>query len=175
MTAGRGCCGFTLIELMIVIAVMVALSVLAVPSIRAMVENFSVNRAAQTMVSDLNWARLLAIRTGRSSTVDFDVPAANQYTITWQENGVARTRVSDLTSYRGGVRFEPAPPGAATPAPVATITFTARGFTQANPQGWGDIYLTDRNNSKILQVETNFAGSIIERRWSAGGNTWMEK
>ena len=77
--------GFTLIELMVVIAMTTVLMAVAIPSVRALVENIGVNRAAQELISEIYLARIQAIRTGRTSTVTFNVPAPNQCTIDWND------------------------------------------------------------------------------------------
>ena len=162
--------GFTLIELMIVISIFAILLGVALPTMRTLVENYGANRAAHELISDMYLARIQAVRTGRNSTIAFNSPAPNQYTITWNNNGL-RTRTVDLNSFRGGVRFEPVPPGG--PPPVGSIIFTGRGFAQQNPvPGWGDIYLTDREKSKVIRIQTTFPGTVSEQRWRAASNSW---
>jgi prepilin-type N-terminal cleavage/methylation domain-containing protein len=99
--------GFTFVELLVTIAIVVGLSALAIPSIRALVEDSSGNRAVSQVVDDLHLARSLAVRYHRRAIVDFDVPS-NQYTLTWNQN--ANSRVVDISSYRNGVRFMDDPP-----------------------------------------------------------------
>ncbi len=173
LPGGNG--GYTLIELMVTMVVFIALSVLAVPSIRAMVDNMSGNRAAHELIADLNVAKTLAIRHGLNSQVAFNVPALDQYTITWTDDNGLQNRVVDLSGFRSGIRFEPNPPslGVNSPAPVATIVFTPRGFT--TPAGMGSVYLTDQDVSEVVQVEVLFSGSISEMRWIEDNNQWIYK
>ena len=101
MIVGTG--GFTLIELMIAAAVFVGLSVIAVPSIRGLVDNMSGNRAVHEIVSDLNVVKSLAIRHGRPAWVDFNTPAAGQYTVTWNVSKSKQSGRSERFSNRGRI------------------------------------------------------------------------
>ena len=162
--------GFTVIELMISITILAVLLGVGVPSINALVNGSSANRAAQELISDMYLARIQAIRSGRNATVDFNSPGPNQYTVSW--NNGANTKTVNLGNFRGNVVFEPAPPGAATPPPVASVTFSPRGFAQANPVSWGNVYLAERNTARVIRIETTFAGVVSEMRWSPAANTW---
>jgi prepilin-type N-terminal cleavage/methylation domain-containing protein len=165
--------GFTMIELMICLAVFVALAGIAVPGIRAMVNNLSGNRAVDEIVNELHNARMLAIRHGRPSQVVFS-PATNQYSITW--NVPPQTRTYDFQHFRGGVRFEANPPGLGgpTPAPVNTIVFSPLGFATTP----GDIYITTQDNAmapgtaKVIRIQIAYSGAISEMRWAAASNQW---
>ena len=163
--------GYTVIELLVAMAVFVALSVLAIPSIRGMVDDMGGNRAVHEIMSDLHVVKSLAVRHGRPAWVDFDTPAAGQYTVTW--NVPNQSRVVDLRGFRAGVGFEPNPPGLGgpTPAPVAQILFNPQGFATTP----GSIYLTDQNNSEVIRIEVLFSGAIGEMRWLAAGNRWIYK
>jgi prepilin-type N-terminal cleavage/methylation domain-containing protein len=162
--------GFTVVELVVSIAILAVLFGIGVPSFNALVNSSGTNRAAHELISDMNLARIQAVRSGRNVRVDFNAPGPNQYTVTW--NNGANSRTVDLSNFRGGVVFEPNPPGGATPPPVASVIFSPRGFAQQNPVGWGNVYLTDQDNVKVLRVETTFAGVVNEMRWSPGTNSW---
>jgi Tfp pilus assembly protein FimT len=162
--------GLTMVELVVSIAILVVLLGIGAPGINALVNSSGTNRAVHELISDMNLARIQAVRSGRSATVAFNAPGPNQYTITW--NNGANARTVDLNNFRGGVVFEPNPPGGATPAPVASVTFSPRGFAQQNPVGWGNIYLTNQDNIKVIRVETTFTGVVSAMRWSPTANTW---
>ena len=162
--------GFTVVELMVSITILAILLGIGVPSINALVNGSSANRAANELISDMYLARIRAIRSGRSASVAFNTPGPNQYTVTW--NNGANTKIVDLGNFRGDVGFEPAPPGAATPLPVDRVIFSPRGFAQGNPVGWGNVYLSEQNTARVIRIETTFAGVVSEMRWSPAANTW---
>jgi len=161
--------GFTLIELMITITVLAILVAIGVPGIRTILDSLSGNRAVNEIVSELHNARMLAIRYGRPSQVGFDT-ATNQYTLKWKDTTGDQTRVSDFQRFRGGVKFEPNPPGLGGPSPVlaAGIVFSPQGFATTP----GDIYITDQDNSKVIRIQIAYSGAISEMRWVAASNQW---
>jgi hypothetical protein len=162
--------GFTLIELLLAMAFMVAVAVLAIPAISGMVTNFSGNRAADELVSELHVARSLAVRHGVNATVTFDDPAVGQYTVTW--GNPVQVRVLDLARFRGGIRFENNPPLPESP-PVAGIVFAPTGLAAINPVGWGNVYITDRDNTEDLCIEVTLAGAISQKTFSPSTNQWI--
>lgn len=162
--------GFTLIELLLAMAFMVAMAVLAIPAISGMVTNFSGNRAVDELISELHVARSLAVRHGVNATVTFDDPAVGQYTVTW--GNPAQVRVLDLTRFRGGIRFENAPPLPESP-PVAGIVFAPTGLAAINPVGWGNIYITDSDNTEDLCIEITLAGAISQKTFNPSANQWI--
>ena len=165
--------GFTLIELLVAIAFFVGLSVLAIPSIRGLVDNFSGKRAVHEIISDLYTARTLAIRYGQNCTVNFSYPPGPaQYTVNWTDaNGAAQTKTVYLSSFRHGVRFDNAPPGAITPPADNQVVFTPLGFaTNAS-----NTYITDQDNVEVIRIRIANSGAIGEMRWIAASNQWIFK
>ena len=56
--------GFTLIEVMVVLAVFLVLTGTAVIGFRSQTDRFRLHHAVRSLVSDLRWARHLAIKEG---------------------------------------------------------------------------------------------------------------
>ncbi|HQP29028.1 MAG: GspH/FimT family pseudopilin [Syntrophales bacterium] len=72
--------GFSLVELIIVVAIMAILSTLAVPSLQTYMAQRRLNGAARLVMSDLMNARMLAVTQNRNVQVSFPTSAAATYT-----------------------------------------------------------------------------------------------
>ena len=70
------CRGFTLVELMVTIAVVAILATVAVPGFRDLIRNNRVTAQTNEIVSALNFGRTEAIKRGRSVTVRLEPAGA---------------------------------------------------------------------------------------------------
>jgi len=81
--------GFSLIELLMVVAIGVILLGIAIPSIR-MSDRIKVDSAAREVQQELNAARLRAVGANRRLEVRFNCPSAGEYRIVeagWGDSG----------------------------------------------------------------------------------------
>lgn len=92
--AERQCSGFTLVELMIVLALVGVVAVVAVPNFRQLVENNRVVAGTNSIVSALSYARLEALRHGRLVVVDARVAGAWEQGLT-VTRGTEQLRVTE--------------------------------------------------------------------------------
>jgi prepilin-type N-terminal cleavage/methylation domain-containing protein len=154
-----GSAGFTLVELVVCMAVLAILCGIAAPSFNQYMLKSSLKSAAFQLCSDLIEAKSLAIKTNRSCQVILD-PKVNQYSIAI--NG----RTVSLDNYAGAVRFTTDPGGS---VPFSdTLTFTGRGL--CNPGG--QVFLTNAQQSDIFRIRTSGAGGISAQIWDRNGGTW---
>lgn len=94
--------GFSLTEVMIVMAVTVILSGLASVSFMSQLPHHRLNNAARDLVSDLRWARQLALAERRPVSVVLD-PETDRYRIERQSRpGIPIGWVRDLRDRRQG-------------------------------------------------------------------------
>lgn len=162
--------GFTLLELMVVVAIFATLLAIAVPNFESMVYGSGSNRALLELSNALQDARLKAIKIHQNVTVTFNQPAANQLQITWTENGVAKSLDHRLSSDPNRVTFDNNPPGGAL-APDNSFTFTNLGFIQlAGGNPTSNIYIMDNSNGRRFHIAATIGGGIVERQWN--GNVW---
>lgn len=108
--------GFTLFELLVGITIMMILVAIAVPQLNQTIDSYKLSGAARIVWSDLNDAKMRAIRTNQSITVTFTNSTTYNYS---RGDGTTFTRnledeYSDITvSMNGG----------------GTVTFNSRGLT----------------------------------------------
>ena len=102
--------GFTLIELMITIAIMAIIATLAAPSFGDMMLRQNLNRSTQELIATLNEARAQAVLERREVTVRLNTtPVANTVTqLNWKPEGKAVLKAGSATSIvfqlTGGVK-----------------------------------------------------------------------
>jgi prepilin-type N-terminal cleavage/methylation domain-containing protein len=75
----RGDEGFTLVELIIVIAILTILATVATPNLLSAVPMIRTGGAARQVLSDFRLARTLAIDKGVPAIVEFDAPGSGHY------------------------------------------------------------------------------------------------
>ncbi|GAB2461151.1 hypothetical protein GCM10027082_09940 [Comamonas humi] len=97
--------GFTLIELMVTIAVLAIILTLAAPSFRQLLEAQRIRATAFDVVSDLILARSEALKRGATTTL---TPAAGGWASGWSLT-VGTEEISKKNQVGGGVSFATAP------------------------------------------------------------------
>lgn len=166
--------GFTLIELMIVIAILGIISAISAPNIVRGLPKYRLNRAARDIASNIRQARSTAIKRSQTVIVEFDL-AKHRYSINgeWHPDADPGTN-NYLSSYYGsGLSFglgnsagsDGTDKGACSFADNRVI-FNNRGI---NRNGEGYIHLTN-NEDASRRVEINSAGTIILQKYT--GSDW---
>ncbi len=133
--------GFSLVELILILAVGSILAAIAVPPVQEMAGAYRLSSSAGTVTAELNAARMLAISRGA------------QYTITIEGNAIQVTDPGDpgnpLRARKlldGGVTF--------SSLPANTITFFSRGHAQG-----GTIQLQNEHG-EVVTIEVLASGQI---------------
>ena len=147
--------GFSLVELIVTIAIIAILTLVAVPNLMSWVPKNHVKDAAQDLYSNIQMAKMEAIKHNQSCTVTFST-GPGQYVIGLTDKTVA------LADYGSGVKIDkiqtvPVPP--TSPVTVAlpeTITFNSRGFGDKAR----DVFLTNKANSVTYQVTILMSGIV---------------
>lgn len=85
--------GFTMLEIMLVLAIMAVMAVIALPKMASAVQTFRLNAAAQKMLSDIRYARELAL--GRRGTYGIEVNQGGNYYQIFSLSGSTKTVFTD--------------------------------------------------------------------------------
>ena len=174
--------GFTLTELMIAIAIIGILTSIAVPAAINYLPEYRLKSAARDLYSNLQSAKLSAVRSNNDWAVVFDL-ANNQYFIcsdsgadgSWSvtaDNTIVKT--CPLSSYGSGVAFGHGNAGAPIGAVFDdNITFN-NNFVVFNSRGTcnaGYVYLQNDKNSAFGTGSLS-SGVIRFQKWYAASGDW---
>ena len=139
--------GFTLMELMTTIAIIAVLAAIAVPNMIGWRSGTKLQGAVENLRGDLQWAKLKAVQSGLSVTVDFSVSAdADKYQLS---GGGLTTRSRQLPS---GVRIDL---GGTDFNGNDHVTFNNRGY----PINAGKV-VVNSSGGKGREIVLNRVGSI---------------
>lgn len=163
--------GFSLVEVMIVVALIGILLAVAVPNVLSWLPNMRLKAAARDLFSNMQRTRMEAVKTNQDWTIVFDT-ANGRYQIR-AGDGTIRQTVTFADDYRSGVGFGH---GSAT-TPIAgpfddnvtystnVVTFNGRGTGNS-----GYVYLENVNqDATVYAVGTQTSGVIMLKKWTGGG------
>lgn len=136
--AGRG---FSLIELMVTVAVLAVGLALAAPSLSTQIANYRLRSAAEGVLNGLNYARAEAVR--RNSNVSFTLDAGGA--------GWTVAQVSTAATLQARANGESPGVTAASTTTSLSVTFTPTG-------------LVDMSGTRLSQIDLSTAVSGAETR-----------
>ena len=127
--------GFSLVELLLVCAVMVILSALVVPNIMQINANYKLDAAGHSVASLLQQARMQAVKTNQPAYAKYDISTGTAFVTDDPSNGHVSGNPDVVLS--SGLSFQSTPPdhsqldayvGGASPQVAVNIGFNARGL-----------------------------------------------
>ena len=168
--------GFTLIELMIFIAIVAILSAVAIPNIIGWLANYRLRSAASDLLSNLQLAKVTAIKTNANCTVTFKQPVGgitydyvvyedsdNDLEYDAGEKILDRVQLSDYqdvsfdTAEGGGDGLTFANNDEARPS----IAFRSNGLSRNNSGGFGaGTAFLKNTKGKTVSIVVSSAGNI---------------
>jgi len=167
--------GFTLLELMVTMAVAAALLGIAIPAFSVWLPNYRLKNAALDVFSNFQQAKMMAVRANDPHSLVFD-PGNNSYEI--RDSGGAVVKSVSLDRYgnpgevtlgggdatKNATTSGGALPGDGVSYGSETVTFNARGMGNA-----GYVYLQN-NKGTAYALGTESSGLIKMRKWN--GSDW---
>lgn len=180
--------GFSLLELMIVVAITMVLAGAAVLTSNLAIETAKADSAAEAVVRELREARERAISDRRNIRVEFIAP--NQIRTTRRDvvgTTEVGTTVLKTMALEGRFQFR-LPPGAAdTPdgfgnaadvdfGAATSLLFTSEGtfVDQTGDALNGTVFVSDPTNDLALRAVTIFGPTALVRAWRWNGSAWAE-
>jgi len=160
----HGSSGFSLIELMIGIAIMAILAGLAMPSFQAWLQNTQIRNAAESVQNGLQRARAEAV--GRNTNVEFVLGAGSSWVVQLPDGTNIESRPSSEGSKDVTVMVFPI----AVP-PLTTVTFNNFGgvVQPINADGTAPFTQVDFDSSMLAAAESQELRATI----GLGGNVRM--
>lgn len=169
--------GFTLIELVISISIIVIMLAVSVPAINSYMSRHAPQYATDELYGDIQLAKMRAARNNQRCRILFSPPPGSQYTIQDVGNNgniIGTFKVGNFGKFRDNITFCLSP-DAADPAPYATLEFLSQGIVDLNvtlPVGSNAVYLTNAANDTIYRVLVSIAGGVDIDRWDPTANQW---
>jgi type IV fimbrial biogenesis protein FimT len=146
--------GFTLIELMVVVAVLAVVSAIAAPAFGSMLANFRIRAAAESVLNGINYARSEAVR--RNTPVRFSISGT--------QSGWSVTKASDSSVLLSRPAAESAnvlmTPTTSNGSGATGVTFTANGLVDASGAWLSRIDVSGTSGSETRRINI-FGGGLV--------------
>ena len=176
----KRCDGFTVIELIVTVAVFAILAAIAIPAFSSWVPNYRLNAAARDLVSNFQRAKMEAVKKNTDVVLSFSpqayVPkgAVGTYEIFIDDGAGGGTAGNFVRDGGETIILQATMPGnvslysAAFSGGTAQGGFNSRGLPVSNRTG--DVALRN-NKSRYYQVSLSVTGNISLKK-SSDGVTW---
>ena len=156
--------GFSIVDLLIAMAIVGIVSTASIPSLKGWSRNYNVQSAAMDLYSHMQIARLGAVKENKSWTINFNPNGLLGYQVR-NSAGQAVKTVDFRTQYKGEIQYGD---------PTATKTYDSSSIA-FNPNGLsntGYAYVSNKSKSSYYRIGMLYAtGSIKIEKWN--GTQWQ--
>jgi prepilin-type N-terminal cleavage/methylation domain-containing protein len=170
--------GFTLLELMITLSILGILATFAVPAFSAWLPEYKLKRAVRELYSNMQFARMTAIRQHRKYRVVFNLAGNGSYILQGPDNTTEKS-INFLDYDAGGTigyGFGNATKAANTsggplPSDHISYRYNKAVFNSRGTGSTGYVYLSN-NLGTAFAVGTWSAGTIVVKKWNNSTHCW---
>lgn len=181
--------GFSVMELCVAIAIFAILASMAIPGTSRWLPNYRIKSAARDIYSNLQLARLEAIRNNRDHAVVFNIGAGTYSVVSSGADGdygtaddPAPVKTVTLSAYRSGTNYGTGNAGGPIDAVrgfddgvtfqdtadgVNVVVFNARGMINPQTNTAGEVYISNQRN-QCFAVGAGQSGAVTLRQWTGG-------
>jgi len=148
--------GFSIVDLMIALAIASLISVASIPSLKRWSSNYNVKSAVMDLYSHMQIAKMGAVKENKSWTINFNPDGLLGYQVIHKVDNVDTVvkTVDFRTKYSGEIQY--ANPTATKMCDTSSITFNPNGLS-----GSGYACISDKSKSGYYRVGMPYAtGSI---------------
>ena len=155
--------GFSIVDLMIALAIAGLISVASIPSLKVWSRNYNVQSAAMDLHSHMQIAKLGAVKENKSWTINFNPDGLLGYQV--RNNTGKIVKIVDFSKkYSGEIQYTD--PTATKTYDDSSITFSPNGLSET-----GYTYISNKSKSSYYRVGMLYAiGSIKIEKWD--GTQW---
>ena len=171
--------GFTLIELVIIIAIVAILAAIAIPAFSNLLPEYALRSSAMQLYSDIYYAKMKAIKDNSLCKIEFLPGSSDSYRILDNDGSVIKTvSVSSSESshpicFGPGNASKPATTsGGSIPADGVSYTGNMAIFNQMGFGKAGYVYLSNKKGTAYA-IGTWASGVVILKKWNEQKGEWV--
>lgn len=160
MTFNKKESGFSIVDLIITMAIIGIISVTAIPSLKEWSKNYNVQSAAMDLYSHMQAAKLGSIKENKEWSINFAPEGIVGYQVIHKVNNVdqAVKTVDFGKRYNGEIQY--AHPTETTSYDAPTISFLPNGLIKTTNVGY--VYISNKSKSSYYRVGMPYASSSVK-------------